>query len=216
MSSQLATLPHSSARMLKHTVSRRLPSVRRRCARSTPSRCAPRRSSALRILVQHVGVERDGHAAQGLERMLQQQPLAGGVEVALLPAFRVPGVADGQARHGGVDLVIARAADDVAAARLAHGERQHVAFALALQRLRHVIARLARWRHAGDGEVPQLAVGGGGFQRGRVFRRQRLQHDVLVVQADRGEQGHGLRRRGRGSACFPAARYGPSAAACAS
>ena len=77
---------------------------------------------------------------------VEQQQLACGVDVAALPASRVPGVADLDAVESAHDVVIARAADDRVRRELAYRPRQHVAGALARERGVDVGARIRRVR----------------------------------------------------------------------
>src|SRR5690606_18108827 len=64
-----------------------------------------------RLLVEPAGLETDRSAAQGLERVTQQHQLALGIQPGALHARRVPGVADGQPRHLGLEPVQVRGAD---------------------------------------------------------------------------------------------------------
>src|SRR5262245_43325665 len=66
----------------------------------------------LRAEVEVVGAQADDLAADLFEAMLQQHQLARRVDVAALPALRVPGVADLDAVGRGDDVVIARTAND--------------------------------------------------------------------------------------------------------
>ncbi len=151
---------------------------------------------ALRIEVAVVGMEFHRHAVQRGEGVPEQQALAGGVEVALLPALRVPGIADRHARQRRVEIVVAGGADDLAVAFLAHCERQRAPRRLAGESGGDVVGGGARRRRAGEPQLPQLAVGGGRFQRGRVRGVQRFEQDVVVLQVHRGEGRHAGRRSG--------------------
>src|SRR5439155_6957887 len=91
---------------------------------------AERFDRPLRAEIERVGPQTDDLAAEGVERMREQQQLAGGVDVRSLPALRVPCIADLHAIEAGDDVVIARRADDGAALEIAHDPRQHVAVAL--------------------------------------------------------------------------------------
>ena len=125
------TSGHSPAVMLYITVSRTVPSRRSAWWRSTPSllRAEPL-DRALAREVEVVGAPADQLRAERLERVRHQQQLAAGVDVAALPALRVPGVADlERARpparcRGSCVLPITCAARGVE-----HGERQPVALA---------------------------------------------------------------------------------------
>src|SRR5437660_214380 len=88
---------------------------------------------ALRGQVEIVGAQAHDLAAQCLEGVCEKQQLAGAIDVAALPALRVPGVADFDAIGGRDDVVITSAADNLAALQLAHRPRQHVAGPLPLQ-----------------------------------------------------------------------------------
>src|SRR6185503_2031756 len=67
---------------------------------------------ALGAEVEVVRAQADDPAAEGLERVREEQELAGRVDVGPLPALRVPRVADLDAVDRGHDVVIARRADD--------------------------------------------------------------------------------------------------------
>src|SRR5262245_50208969 len=125
---------------------------------------AERLDSALRAEVEVVGAQADHAAVQLLESVGEEKQLARGVHVGALAALRVPGIANLDAVGGGDDVVVARAADDLAALQLAHRPGQHVAFLLALQRRLDVAARLAGRRDGGEEELPELAVGGRGVE----------------------------------------------------
>src|SRR4249919_1422079 len=73
---------------------------------------AQARDGRTRCQVEPAGLETDGRALHGLERMRQQQELRLGVEPGPLYVRRVPGVADCESRHVAVQLVVARRADD--------------------------------------------------------------------------------------------------------
>src|SRR5258706_3118180 len=106
--------------------------------------------------------------------MAEKQELARGVDVAFLPALRVPGVADLDAMRGLDDVVIARGADDPVRAKLAHREGQHVPRGLALEGLRNIGLRLVRLRHRGEPQLPELSVGGRFAQLSRRLFAERL------------------------------------------
>src|ERR1700694_5128848 len=109
---------------------------------------------ALRGEIEVVGAQADHLASQGFKSMGKQQELAGGVDVAALPALRVPGVADFDAIGFGDDVVVARAACDRAALLLAHRPGQHVAFFLSLECPFDVGARLLGLGHGGEPQFP--------------------------------------------------------------
>ena len=112
------TSGHSLAMMLYITTSRAEPSRRVPKWRMTPSfLCAERFDRALRDEIELVGAKADDLAAELLERVREQQQLAARVDVAALPALRVPRVADLDAIDVGDDVVKARAADDRARSR---------------------------------------------------------------------------------------------------
>src|SRR5437879_10959032 len=77
----------------------------------------------LRGQIEIVGAQAHDLAAQFLEGVREKQQLASGIDVAALPALRVPGVADLDAVGGRDDVVIKGAADNLAALPLAHGPR---------------------------------------------------------------------------------------------
>src|SRR5262245_28350906 len=95
---------------------------------------AQRLDGALRAEVEVVRPQPDDLAAQFLEAIFEQLQLARGVDVRTLAALRVPGVADLDAVGGGNDVVVARAADQLARLQVAHHPGQHVPGLLALER----------------------------------------------------------------------------------
>src|SRR5205085_8473843 len=97
--------------------------------------CPQRRDGALRSEVEVIGAQSDDLARELLERMTEEQQLARRVDMAFLPALRVPRVADLDALGILDDVVVAGAADDGATRELAHDEGQHVPRLLAGERL---------------------------------------------------------------------------------
>ena len=67
---------------------------------------------ALGSEIEIVGTESDHLAAERIERVLEEQQLARGVDVAALPPSGVPGPADLDAIDLRNDIVIPRRADD--------------------------------------------------------------------------------------------------------
>src|SRR2546422_10711461 len=100
---------------------------------------------ALRSKIEVVGPQADDLAAERVERMAQQQQLAGGVDVRALAAAAVPGVADFHAVDRRYDIVIPGRTDDDAARQVADDPRQHVPVALALERVGDIRTH-ALWR----------------------------------------------------------------------
>src|SRR5467141_1504977 len=115
---------------------------------------AQRFDRALRRQIEIVGAQAHDLAAQFLEGVREKQQLASGIDVAALPALRVPGVADLDAVGGRDDVVITGAADNLAALQLAHGPRQHVAVPLPLQRFFDIDAGLLGPGHGSEPELP--------------------------------------------------------------
>src|SRR5438067_11713577 len=116
--------------------------------------------------------------------MREEKELAGAVDVALLPAPRVPGVADLDPRRLLDDVVITRRADDGAAFEFAHHERQHMTRLFASERLRDVALGLIRSRHRREPELPELAVRRRRGERLAVLGRERLQTYTVRLQGD--------------------------------
>src|SRR6266480_104306 len=114
---------------------------------------------ALRGQIEIVGAQAHDPAAQFLEGVREKQQLAGGIDVAALPALRVPGVADLDTIGGRDDVVITSAADQRAAFQLAHGPGQHVAVPLSLQRFFDIDAGVPGLGHGGEPQFPQSSVG---------------------------------------------------------
>src|SRR5262245_45778032 len=100
---------------------------------------------SLRSKVEVVRPETDDAALQDIERMLEQQQLARGVDVSALQRLRVPRVADLDAIDLRHDVVIARAAGNLSFHE--NGPRQHVTFTLTLERLVDVTRDLIGLRH---------------------------------------------------------------------
>src|SRR5688572_72281 len=114
--------------------------------------------------------------------MLEEQDLAGGVDVAALPALRVPGVANLDAVRRRDDVVVARAADHFAALRFDHRPRQHVARLLPGERGFDVRPGFLRLGHARVPELPQLAVLGGLDEALLVLARKRFEAHPVALQ----------------------------------
>src|SRR5437016_10161472 len=140
---------------------------------------------ALRGQVEIVGAQAHDLAAQCLEGVREKQQLAGAIDVAALPALRVPGVADLDAIGGRDDVVITSAADNLAAHQLAHRPRQHVAGPLPLQRFFDIDAGLRGRGHGGEPQFPQSSVGRCACQLFFVEMGKRLELDPVTLQGDR-------------------------------
>src|SRR6478736_2285218 len=109
---------------------------------------------SLRSKVEVIGAKADHRTAQLIEGVLEQEQLAGGIDVAALAALRVPGPADLDAIDRGDDVVIARGANDGVALQIANRPRQHVAVALAFQRIADIRHRRARLGHGCEPQLP--------------------------------------------------------------
>src|SRR5437016_14669606 len=109
---------------------------------------------ALRGQVEIVGAQAHDLAAQCLEGVREKQQLAGAIDVAALPALRVPGVADLDAIGLDDDVVVARAACYRAAFLLAHRPGQHVAFFLSVEGFFNIGARLPGLGHGSEPQFP--------------------------------------------------------------
>src|SRR2546423_30039 len=116
--------------------------------------------------------------------MREKRELAGAVDMALLPAPGVPGVADFDAVGLFHNVVITRRADDRAAFHLAHDERQHVARLLAGERLRDVALGLLGSRHRREPELPELAVRRRRRERVAMLARERLESHAVTFERD--------------------------------
>src|SRR6185436_15810126 len=88
---------------------------------------AERLDRALRAEIEIVGAQADHLAAQLLESVGEKEELACGIDVRALAARGVPGVADLDTVGDGQDVVVAGAADDLAALQVAHRPGAHVA-----------------------------------------------------------------------------------------
>src|SRR2546422_2640677 len=142
---------------------------------------------ALRGQVEIVGAQAHDLAAQCLEGVREKQQLAGAIDVAALPALRVPGVADLDAIGGGDDVVITGAADNLAALQLANRPRQHVTVPLPFQRFFDIDAGLLGRGHGSEPQFPQSSVGRCACQLFFVEMGKRLELDPVTLQ--------GVRRR---------------------
>ena len=85
---------------------------------------------------------------------------------------------------GGDDVVIARAADDLAGGEIAHHPGQHAAVLLAGERGLDVSMRLAWRRHAGEPQLPQPAVGRRRGERVVMRRRHGLEAHAVALERD--------------------------------
>ena len=117
-------------------------------------------------------------ASERTKCVAEQQQLAGRVDVALLPAARVPRVPDLDAPSGRDDVVVPRAAGDQAGRQFPHGPGQHVAGFLAGERGRDVRVRLVGFGHRREPKLPQFAVLRGTLGRDQGFQRRQ---PVVVV-----------------------------------
>ena len=163
----------------------------------------------LRREVEVVGAQRDHLAAEGLERVMEQQQLAGGVDVCSLPAPAVPGIADLHAIDRGDDVVIARGPDNPALRQLAHRPWQHLPGALAVDGGLDVGIDRVRLGHRGKPELPQAAIGRGGAQRISVRRVQWFEPDSVPLQLDRCGCDHAVSGRRAPRRPRPRCRHGP-------
>ena len=156
---------------------------------------AQRFDGTLRSKVETVGAQSHHLAAKRVERMLEQQQLARGVDVRALPALRVPRVADLHAIDARNDVVIASRADDLPARQVAHRPREHESGALTLQRVGDVRVHSIRRRRRDEPELPEPSVGNGDFQRVAVRVRERLQPYAAPFENDRRWCDHAQRIR---------------------
>src|SRR3546814_11180200 len=97
--------------------------------------------------------------------MAQQQQLADRIDVAALPAFSIPGVADLQPPQSGYDIVITACANDPAAIGFDDGKRQHMPRRPALQGSLDIGGGAAGFRNRRYTQFPQPNGGGGPSQR---------------------------------------------------
>src|SRR5690606_15973262 len=109
---------------------------------------------ALRGDVVVVGTPSHPRSAECIARVAQQQQLAGRVDMAALPAFSIPGVADLQAPQGRHDVVIAARAYDSTTAILDNDKRQHMPRGLALQRGLYIGGGTAGFRYRRYSQFP--------------------------------------------------------------
>src|SRR5437879_13176250 len=115
--------------------------------------CPQRFDGPLGAKVEVVRAEAYDLAPERVERVPEQEQLAGRVDVRPLTALRIPGVPDLHAIDAANDVVITRRADDGAARQIPYGPGEHVTVPLPLERVGHVSPHaLGR----GDGDEPQL------------------------------------------------------------
>src|SRR3954471_3289480 len=145
---------------------------------------------ALRSEVEIVGAQPHHPAFQRFESMGQEQKLARGVDMASLRALRVPGVADLDAVGRGDDVVIAGASHDLARSRFPDHPGEHVAVVLPLERGLDVLRGLARRRHRGEPQFPELAVGGGVGKSLLMRSRQGLETYAVSFEGYRFRRDH--------------------------
>ena len=138
----------------------------------------------LRGEVEVVRAQADHPAPERVERVLEQQQLAAGVDVAALPALSVPRVADLDAIYFRHDVVIARAPNDGAARQLPYRPRQYVAFLLSRQSAGNVRVRLLWFGYPRERELPEPAVGCGSDYCVVMLPRQRLQPNAVALECN--------------------------------
>ena len=190
-----------------HGVAHRPVAARRVVADHAVLPGAERLDRPLRGEVEVVRAQAHHLAAEGIERVSQQEPLARGVDVGPLPAPTVPGVADLDPIHVGDDVVIAGAADDETGRELTHRPGQHVPGLLAGERARDVAVRLLRLRNRREPELPEAPVRGGDRQRAVVLPRQGLQPHAVAFERDGAGVDHGrLTPDGSASCCARSSR----------
>src|SRR2546430_9478607 len=146
----------------------------------------------LRTKVEVVRPQAHDLAPERLERVPEQQQLAGRVDVRPLPALRLPGVPDLHTIDHHYDVVIARRTDDGAARQVAHGPGEHVTVALPLERVGHVGTHALRRRDGDEPQLPQAAIGRRSRERVVVLFSQRLETDAAPLEHDGLHVDHGF------------------------
>src|ERR1043166_5934996 len=134
--------------------------------------------------IEVVGAEAHHLAAERLERVLEEQQLARGVDVAALPSSGVPGPADLDAIDLRNDVVVPRRADDGVARQLSNGPRQHVTGLLSVERVRDVRRRLIGFGNTREPQLPEAAVGRGSHETVAMIRAERLQTNSVSLERD--------------------------------
>src|SRR5688572_19534837 len=137
---------------------------------------------ALRCEVEIVGSQPNDCTAEFLERMLEEQELAGGVDVRALPRLGVPGIPDLDAVYGRYDVVIARRTDDLAGRQFPHDPRPHVPGLLPVEGSSYVRVDLIRFRNGREPEFPEPPVGGRRAQRLCVSRLEGFEPDPMSLE----------------------------------
>ncbi len=153
--------------------------------RSTPSFFAPRRSIARWDAKLKLSVRRPTTAhLSDSNACVEQEQLARRVHVRALKSRRVPRPTNLHAIDRRDDVVVARAADDPAARRVAHGPRQHVAVALAGERVVDVRGNLVGRGDRRVPDLPQISVGRRGGQTRTMVLRERLETNAVAFEDD--------------------------------
>src|SRR5574341_65635 len=175
---------------IHHAVARRSIAARQVMAEDAILLGPQRLNGSLRSEVEIVGAQPDYLTPQRVERVTEQQQLAGGVDVTALPALPIPGVTNLHAINLGDDVVIARGADDCAARQLPHSPGQHMPILLAGERVGDVCPRLLRFRNRSEPKFPEFAISRRDSQLILVFISQRLQTDAVVLKCNRVDIDH--------------------------
>src|SRR5487761_869007 len=139
----------------------------------------------LRAKIKIIRTQAHHLAAELVERMLEQNELAGGVHVASLPALRIPGVADLDPIDRGDDIVIPRAADYRARFDVAYDPRKHVAILQATQSGGDIGLGLFGRRHRREPQLPERTVGSRLLQLRHMGLAHRLEPDGAPLEDDR-------------------------------
>src|SRR5712672_4452355 len=143
---------------------------------------AQRLDGLLRAEVEVVGAKADHLAIDCFKTMRKQKQLAGGIYVAALTALGIPRVADLHAIRRCDDVVIARAADDLAAPQVSHRPGQHLASLLAFQCIFDVFFCIFRLWNRRKEKLPQPAVLSRFGESFFVLARKRLQPHAVAFQ----------------------------------
>src|SRR5712664_2738145 len=151
---------------------------------------AERLDGALRSKIEVVRAEADDLATECVERVAQEQELAGRVHVRALAALAVPRVPDFHAIDRRGDVVIARRPDDRPARDVTHDPGPHVPVTLALQRLGDIRFHPLGWRDRDVPELPQAAVTCRRGQRVTVRFGQRLEPTAVTFEHQRSGRDH--------------------------
>ena len=135
--------------------------------------------------VQNIGAKPDHSTTYRLERMLQQQQFACGVDVCSLKARRVPCVSDFDAIHGWFDIMIAGCSDNPAGLFIVYRPGKHVPAGLGCEGGVNIVLHFIRSGNEREEQVPKLTVGCGLPELIGMVQRKRFQPHTISAESYR-------------------------------